>query len=135
MKHSANIAKNVQQGHLQLWQQHCRRHRHRPQHLSSERNLPSSVAARKVVTASRKTRTTFVSQKVPSTISVSVSVSLAGSGSERAALGKVVSTLSTSRCLKYCTKSILSLNYERISRLCCLRQLELFRKVFSAFPL
>lgn len=27
MKHSANIAKNVQQGHLQLWQQHCRRHR------------------------------------------------------------------------------------------------------------
>lgn len=133
MKHSANIAKNVQQGHLQLWQQHCRRHRHRPQHLSLERNLPSSVAARKVVTASRKTRTTFVSQKVPSTISVSIS--LTGSGSKRAALGKVVSTLSTSRCLKYCTKSILSLNYERISRLCCLRQLELFRKVFSAFPL
>lgn len=131
MKHSANIAKNVQQGHLQLWQQHCRRHR--PQHLSSERNLPSSVAARKVVTASRKTRTTFVSQKVPSTISVSVS--FVGSGSERTALEKVVSTLSTSRCLKYYTKSILSLNYERISRLCCLRQLELFRKVFSAFPL
>lgn len=133
MKHSANIVKNVQQGHLQLWQQHCRRHRQRPQHLSSERNLPSSVAARKVVTASRKTRTTFVSQKVPSTISLSVS--LAWSGSERAALGKVVSTLSTSRCLKYCTKSILSLNYERICRLCCLRQLELFGNVFSAFPL
>lgn len=127
MKHSANIAKNVQQG-LQLWQQHCRRHRHRPQHLSSERNLPSSVAARKVVTASRKTRTTFVSQKVPSTISLSVS--LTGSGSERAALGKVVSTLGTSRRLKYCTKSILSLNYERISRLCCLSCFERFSPLF-----